>query len=51
MKLTPHSHVTVDTDANDQYQFQIQQLQRMPSNSPTKPTYHRKYLENNIKEI
>ncbi|CAF1252716.1 unnamed protein product [Rotaria sp. Silwood1] len=42
MKLSPHSHVTVDTDAHDQYQFSIQQLQRTSSNTPTKPTYHRR---------
>jgi len=43
MKLAPHSHVTIDTDANDQYVFNTQQLQRAPSNSPTKPAYNRKY--------
>ena len=42
MKLAPHCHVTIDTDANDQYQFQLQQLQRTSSNSPAKPTYNRK---------
>jgi ATP-dependent Clp protease ATP-binding subunit ClpB len=42
MKLAPHCHVTIDTDANDQYQFQIQQVQRTNSNSPTKPAYNRK---------
>jgi hypothetical protein len=43
MKLAPHSHVTIDTDANDQYQYHTEQLQRAPSNSPTKPAYNRKY--------
>jgi ATP-dependent Clp protease ATP-binding subunit ClpB len=42
MKLAPHCHVTIDTDANDQYQFQIQQLQRTTSNSPSKPAYNRR---------
>ncbi|CAF4805634.1 unnamed protein product, partial [Rotaria sp. Silwood2] len=42
MKLPSHSHVTIDTDANDQYKFQIQQLQRTTSSSPAKPTYHRR---------
>jgi hypothetical protein len=42
MKLAPHCHVTIDTDANDQYQFQIQQVQRTNSNSPTKPAYNRR---------
>lgn len=45
MKLAPHCHVTIDTDANDQFLFQIQQLQKQTSNSPTKPAYNRKYLE------
>ncbi len=45
MKLAPHCHVTIDTDANDQYQFHIQQLQRATSNSPSKPAYSRKYLQ------
>ncbi|CAF3701700.1 unnamed protein product, partial [Rotaria sordida] len=40
MKLPQHSHVTVDTDANDQFQFHIQHLQK--TTSPSKPTYHRR---------
>lgn len=42
MKLTSHCHVTIDTDTNDQFIFQIQQLQKQTSNSPTKPAYSRK---------
>lgn len=42
MKLAPHCHVTIDTDANDQFLFQIQQLQKQTSNSPTKPAYNRR---------
>lgn len=41
MKLEPHSHVTIDTDSNDHFQFHIQKLQRNTSNSPTKPAYMR----------
>ncbi|UJR29297.1 hypothetical protein I4U23_010511 [Adineta vaga] len=41
-KLAPHSHVTIDTDTNDQFQFHIKQLQRTTSNSPTKPAYNRR---------
>jgi len=42
MKIQPHCHVTIDTDANDQFTFQIQQLQRTNSNSPSKPAYGRR---------
>jgi len=42
MKIQPHCHVTIDTDANDQFTFQIQQLQRTNSNSPSKPAYSRR---------
>ncbi|CAF2103970.1 unnamed protein product [Rotaria magnacalcarata] len=42
MKLQQHSHVTIDTDAHDQFQFQIQQLQRTTSRSPSKPAYMRR---------
>lgn len=35
MKLVPHYHVTIDTDANDQCQFKLQ----IVSNSPGKPGY------------
>ncbi|CAF0728644.1 unnamed protein product [Adineta steineri] len=41
-QLAPHSHVTIDTDSNDQYQFSIQKLQRTNSNSPSKPAYSRR---------
>jgi len=41
-RLAPHSVVTIDTDANDQYQFHIQRLQRKPSSSPKKPGYVRR---------
>lgn len=41
MRLSAHSHVTIDTDGNDQFQFQIQQLKRSDSNSPQKPSYNR----------
>ncbi|UJR29298.1 hypothetical protein I4U23_010512 [Adineta vaga] len=36
------NHVTIDTDANDVFQFHIKQLQRTTSNSPTKPAYNRR---------
>ena len=51
MKLAPHSHVTIDTDANDQYQYQIQQLAKASSNSPLKPVYSRKKIRNKIKLV
>ncbi|CAF0743131.1 unnamed protein product [Adineta steineri] len=41
-QLAPHSHVTIDTDSNDQYHFSIQKLQRTNSNSPSKPAYSRR---------
>lgn len=41
-KLGPHSCVTIDSDANDQFLFQIQKLERANSTSPQKPAYHRK---------
>ena len=41
-KLVAHCHVTIDTDVNDQYQFHIEQLERIDSNSPVKPAYARK---------
>ncbi|CAF1154482.1 unnamed protein product [Adineta steineri] len=41
-QLAPHSHVTIDTNSNDQYQFSIQKLQRTNSNSPSKPAYSRR---------
>lgn len=43
MQLSPHAHVTIDTDANEQFQFHIKQLQRTTSNSPQKPAYNRSY--------
>ena len=33
--------MTIDTDANDQFQFHIKQVQRTNSNSPQKPAYNR----------
>jgi ATP-dependent Clp protease ATP-binding subunit ClpA len=43
MKLAPHCHVTIDTDANDQFVFNSQKLARTTSESPAKPAYSRQY--------
>ena len=46
MKVYPHCHVTVDTNENDQYQFNVERraAPQETFSMTIKPTYQRKFL-------